>query len=223
MIQRMASADANRPSGARLPLLLPPPSCSSFCPASAPSSTRCCGCGSWRSSSASPSMPPAPCSPPSWPASRSAACSPGAWPTACAARSSSLPRPKPASPSPPSPRRWPSPAVELIYVRSYGVLGDWPLVVGILRLVLSFAVLIVPTTLMGATLPLVVKASLARGAILGRQVSLLYAFNTAGAVVRSARRRHLADSATRHLVGVPHRRHHQPAHRRRGAAALPRE
>ncbi len=72
--------------------------------------------------------------------------------------------------------------VELIYVRSYGVLGDWPIVVGILRLVLSFAVLIVPTTLMGATLPLVVKASLARGAILGRQVSLLYAGNTAGAV-----------------------------------------
>ena len=67
-------------------------------------------------------------------------------------------------------------------MRSYGVLGDWPLVVGILRLVLSFAVLIVPTTLMGATLPLVVKASLARGAILGRQVSLLYACNTAGAV-----------------------------------------
>jgi spermidine synthase len=72
--------------------------------------------------------------------------------------------------------------VEAIYVRSYGVLSDWPLVIGILRLVLSFAVLIVPTTLMGATLPLVVKASLARGAILGRQVSLLYAFNTAGAV-----------------------------------------
>ena len=40
----------------------------------------------------------------------------------------------------------------------------------------------VPTTLMGATLPLVVKSALARGTILGRQVSLLYACNTAGAV-----------------------------------------
>ena len=39
-----------------------------------------------------------------------------------------------------------------------------------------------PTTLMGATLPLVVKAAVARGSILGRQVSLLYAGNTAGAV-----------------------------------------
>ena len=53
----------------------------------------------------------------------------------------------------------------------------------LVRLLLSFAVLMVPTTLMGATLPLVVKSALARGTILGRQVSLLYACNTAGAIV----------------------------------------
>jgi spermidine synthase len=73
--------------------------------------------------------------------------------------------------------------VELLYVRLYASLSDWPLVIAFVRLLLSFAVLVVPTILMGATLPLVVKSALARGTILGRQVSLLYACNTAGAVV----------------------------------------
>jgi spermidine synthase len=74
-------------------------------------------------------------------------------------------------------------AVEALYVRVYPALSDWPVLVGFARLLLSFAVLVVPTTLMGATLPLVVKSAVARGTILGRQVSLLYACNTAGAVV----------------------------------------
>jgi spermidine synthase len=73
--------------------------------------------------------------------------------------------------------------VEAIYVGLYPALGGWPIVVSFLRFILSFAVLLVPTILMGATLPLVVKSALARGSILGRQVSLLYAFNTAGAVL----------------------------------------
>ncbi len=72
--------------------------------------------------------------------------------------------------------------VEALYVRLHGPLDGWPFLVALARFALSFAVLVVPTTLMGATLPLVVKASLARGSILGRQVSLLYAGNTAGAV-----------------------------------------
>jgi spermidine synthase len=74
-------------------------------------------------------------------------------------------------------------AVEALYVRLYPPLSDWPVLVGFVRLLLSFAVLVVPTTLMGATLPLVVKSALAHGTILGRQVSLLYACNTGGAVV----------------------------------------
>jgi len=72
--------------------------------------------------------------------------------------------------------------VEALYVRLYPVLDDWPPAVGAVRFVLSFAVLIVPTTLMGATLPLVVKSSLTHGTMLGREVSRLYAGNTAGAV-----------------------------------------
>jgi spermidine synthase len=72
--------------------------------------------------------------------------------------------------------------VEALYVRLHGTFGEWPVVITLVRFLLSCAVLLVPTILMGATLPLVVKSSLARGSILGRQVSLLYACNTAGAV-----------------------------------------
>jgi len=53
----------------------------------------------------------------------------------------------------------------------------------VLRFGVAVAVLIVPTTLMGATLPLVVKSSLSRDAEFGGRVSLLYGTNTAGAIV----------------------------------------
>ena len=53
------------------------------------------------------------------------------------------------------------------------------------RLLMSFAVLIVPSSLMGATLPLVVKSSLARAEGFGGRVSVLYATNTAGAIAGS--------------------------------------
>jgi spermidine synthase len=74
-------------------------------------------------------------------------------------------------------------AVEAVYLALNSVIGGWPLSLAVARFALSFAVLIVPATLMGATLPLVVKSAVTQGAILGRQVSLLYAANTAGAVV----------------------------------------
>ena len=47
---------------------------------------------------------------------------------------------------------------------------------------LAFAVLIVPATLMGASLPLVMKSSLTRTDRLGEQVSVLYGANTTGAI-----------------------------------------
>jgi spermidine synthase len=72
--------------------------------------------------------------------------------------------------------------VEAVYVRLHEIVGEWPAITAVVRLLLSFAILVVPTTLMGATLPLVVTSALSRGTILGRQVSLLYACNTAGAV-----------------------------------------
>ena len=47
---------------------------------------------------------------------------------------------------------------------------------------MAFAVLIVPTVLMGATMPLVVRSSAFSGSLLGSRAGALYAANTAGAI-----------------------------------------
>lgn len=52
-----------------------------------------------------------------------------------------------------------------------------------LRFVLAFVILLVPTTMMGATLPLIVRSSLLRMEGMSRNVSLLYGVNTLGAMV----------------------------------------
>ncbi|HTV00294.1 MAG TPA: fused MFS/spermidine synthase, partial [Luteitalea sp.] len=65
-----------------------------------------------------------------------------------------------------------SPALE-------GQLGRLTLV----RFLLSFAVLLVPTVLMGATLPLVLKSALGGSRDVGERIGLLYGINTTGAIV----------------------------------------
>lgn len=55
----------------------------------------------------------------------------------------------------------------------------------LLAFVTSFAALLVPTTLMGATLPVLSKHVARRAESLGRRVGLLYAFNTLGGVAGS--------------------------------------
>jgi spermidine synthase len=50
------------------------------------------------------------------------------------------------------------------------------------RFVAAFAVLIVPTTLMGATLPVVMQSALVRDRAVSSRMGLLYAINTAGAI-----------------------------------------
>jgi spermidine synthase len=50
------------------------------------------------------------------------------------------------------------------------------------RFLCSFLVLLVPTMLMGATLPLLSASSLVRGSRFGTRVGMLYALNTAGAL-----------------------------------------
>ncbi|HEY7060937.1 MAG TPA: fused MFS/spermidine synthase [Chloroflexota bacterium] len=70
-----------------------------------------------------------------------------------------------------------------IYRALYEALGGAPLFVGAVRIVLAFLILLVPTTLMGATLPIVIKSSLMRSERLSQNVSLLYAVNTFGAIV----------------------------------------
>jgi spermidine synthase len=56
----------------------------------------------------------------------------------------------------------------------------WALTVA--RFLCSLVILVVPTVLMGATLPLVVRSSLADRALAGPWVGVLYAANTAGAI-----------------------------------------
>jgi spermidine synthase len=72
--------------------------------------------------------------------------------------------------------------LQRIYIGLYPTLSQSIGVLNFTRFVISFAVLIVPAALMGATLPLIVKSSLLRGERLGSRLGLLYGTNTAGAV-----------------------------------------
>jgi spermidine synthase len=65
-----------------------------------------------------------------------------------------------------------------------GGIASW--LPSLVRWALAFGVLMVPTTLMGATLPVMLKSSLTQGSSLGRSVSLLYAVNTFGAIAGTA-------------------------------------
>ena len=58
-------------------------------------------------------------------------------------------------------------------------------VITVARFLAASAILIIPTTLMGATLPLVMRSALASDSGVGSRVGLLYAANTAGAVALS--------------------------------------
>ncbi|MER3406739.1 MAG: hypothetical protein C4289_17540, partial [Chloroflexota bacterium] len=54
---------------------------------------------------------------------------------------------------------------------------------GLARMILAFGILLVPTSLMGATLPIIIRSSMLREQGFGANISLLYACNTAGAIV----------------------------------------
>lgn len=56
----------------------------------------------------------------------------------------------------------------------------------LVRFLLAFFLLLVPTTLMGATLPLMLQSSLVRAAAAARNLSVLYAANTLGATAGTA-------------------------------------
>lgn len=73
--------------------------------------------------------------------------------------------------------------IEDLYV---GLSGgpDTPLaVLTVLRLVLGFTVLLLPATLMGASMPVVIRAAVSHSDELGSRTALLYAVNTTGAIV----------------------------------------
>jgi spermidine synthase len=67
----------------------------------------------------------------------------------------------------------------------WGQFADWPMVLSLLRALLCVLLLIIPTTFMGATLPVLSKAvvrSTSDFDRIGAKVATLYAINTAGAV-----------------------------------------
>lgn len=74
-------------------------------------------------------------------------------------------------------------AVQSVFVAASPYLPESLLLGTVIRVVLSFGVLLLPTALMGATLPIVIKSSLARLDGLGTRISILYASNTTGAIL----------------------------------------
>jgi spermidine synthase len=69
------------------------------------------------------------------------------------------------------------------YMRIYPLLPASLPMMTLARFGIAFALLIVPTALMGATLPLVIKSSAFRTTRLGERMALLYGMNTTGAIV----------------------------------------
>ena len=69
------------------------------------------------------------------------------------------------------------------YVAPYPSLAHSLAVLTAARFAIAVSVLIVPTVMMGATLPLVIKSSELSGGALGSHVAVLYSSNTAGAIV----------------------------------------
>jgi spermidine synthase len=74
-------------------------------------------------------------------------------------------------------------ALQRLYVQLYPSLPESIAVVTAVRFTIAFLVLIVPTALMGATLPLVLKAAAFRASGLREQVGILYGSNAVGAIV----------------------------------------
>jgi spermidine synthase len=77
-------------------------------------------------------------------------------------------------------------AASTLYERLYPLSSESLPVLTVARLLTGFVVLLVPTILMGMTLPVLSASSLVRGAAAGSRISALYAVNTAGAVTGAA-------------------------------------
>ena len=77
---------------------------------------------------------------------------------------------------------WAFTALQDVYAGLYAALGGSALA-PVARFAMAFGVLLVPTALMGASFPLIVKSALGTRDDGGRAIGLLYAVNTFGAVV----------------------------------------
>ncbi len=72
------------------------------------------------------------------------------------------------------------------YSRLYGLAQTSFTAFSLALFILCFAVILIPTALMGATLPMLSRFSVTRFALLGRRIGDLYAINTLGAVLGCA-------------------------------------
>ena len=75
------------------------------------------------------------------------------------------------------------PIVSGAFASIAGGLLDQPALLHVLRLLVAFVLMVVPSAAMGATLPLLVRALAARDPSFGRALGLLYGANTLGAVL----------------------------------------
>jgi len=73
-------------------------------------------------------------------------------------------------------------ALKPLYAAAYGAVGDSAIAFGFCQFVLAGLVILVPSTLMGATLPILSRPAVRSIARVGRSVGGLYAVNTFGAV-----------------------------------------
>jgi spermidine synthase len=74
-------------------------------------------------------------------------------------------------------------ALTTLWIEVHPALPNSLAALTVIRFLVSFLVLIVPTSMMGATLPLVIKSAVAREERVGGRIGLLYATNTTGAIV----------------------------------------
>ena len=72
-----------------------------------------------------------------------------------------------------------------VYVWVHATFGESPLAFAVIRFFIAFALLIIPTVLMGATLPILSRVVVKRLSRIGQELGSLYAINTVGAVAGS--------------------------------------
>lgn len=72
-----------------------------------------------------------------------------------------------------------------VYVWVHATFGESPLAFAVIRFFIAFALLIIPTVLMGATLPILSRVVVKRLTRIGQELGSLYAINTVGAVAGS--------------------------------------
>jgi spermidine synthase len=70
-----------------------------------------------------------------------------------------------------------------LWVAVHPSLPDSLVAITVIRFICAFGVLILPTSLMGATLPLIVKSAVAQERRIGARIGVLYAINTTGAIM----------------------------------------